>query len=111
MIDLALYQYMLIGIVFIWSGIVRSGLGFGGAVLALPFLLLIDNQPLVYLPIIAVHLLIFSSLTVYQNNRKAKRSQTESTVAWRFLGKTLVIMLIPKLIGVFGLITLPNHIT
>jgi uncharacterized membrane protein YfcA len=104
------YQYILIGIVFIWSGIVRSGLGFGGAVLALPFLLLIDNQPLVYLPIIAVHLLIFSSLTVYQNSRRAKSSASEPTVAWGYLWKAFVIMLIPKLAGVFGLITLPAYI-
>ena len=69
MSNLDVYQYVLIGLVFIWSGIVRSGLGFGGAGLALPFLLLIDDRPLVYLPIIAVHLLIFSSLTVYKNHR------------------------------------------
>ena len=50
--DLALYQYMLIGLIFIWSGIVRSGLGFGGAVLSLPFLLLVHNDPLVFLPLI-----------------------------------------------------------
>lgn len=110
MSNLDVYQYVLIGLVFIWSGIVRSGLGFGGAVLALPFLLLIDDQPLVYLPIIAVHLLIFSSLTVYKNHRQARRDNTESTVAWAFLGKALLIMLVPKIIGVFGLITLPNKI-
>ncbi|MGH1485830.1 MAG: TSUP family transporter [Cellvibrionaceae bacterium] len=110
MSGLEIYQYVLIGIVFIWSGIVRSGLGFGGAVLALPFLLLIDNQPLVYLPIIAVHLLIFSSLTVYTNNRRAKSESSESTVAWTYLWKAFLIMLIPKLIGVFGLITLPAYI-
>jgi len=73
MSDLEWYQYGLIGLLFVWSGIVRSGFGFGGAVFALPFLLLIDNQPLVFLPIIAVHLLVFSSLTVYQNQKKKKR--------------------------------------
>ncbi len=70
MVDLEVYQYLLIALLFVWSGIVRSGFGFGGAVFALPFLLLIDNQPLVFLPIIAVHLLFFSLLTVYQNQRK-----------------------------------------
>jgi uncharacterized membrane protein YfcA len=104
------YQYLLIGVVFIWSGIVRSGLGFGGAVLALPFLLLIDDQPLVYLPIIAVHLLVFSSLTVYQNNRRVRSASAESTVAWRYLGKALAIMIVPKLVGVFGLINFPSQI-
>ncbi|MBT6780618.1 MAG: sulfite exporter TauE/SafE family protein, partial [Porticoccaceae bacterium] len=29
--EFELYQYILIAIVFIWSGFVRSGLGFGGA--------------------------------------------------------------------------------
>ena len=107
MADLAIYQYILIGLIFVWSGIVRSGLGFGGAVLALPFLLLVDNQPLVYLPIIALHLLIFSSLTVYSNQRKARHGEKEATVAWLFLSKALLVMFIPKLVGVFGLITLP----
>ena len=46
MSDLALYQYVLIGLIFIWSGFVRSGLGFGGAVLSLPFLLLVLDDPL-----------------------------------------------------------------
>ena len=92
----------------------RSGLGFGGAVLSLPFLLLVDNQPQVYLPIIAVHLLFFSSLTVYLNNRKSlKQSDTAasstplSTVDWSYLKYAFSIMIIPKLIGVLGLITLP----
>ena len=108
--NLEVYQIILICLVFVWSGIVRSGLGFGGAVLALPFLLLIDDQPLVFLPIIAVHLLIFSSLTVYQNQRQALKGIAEPTVAWPFLGKALLVMLIPKLIGVFGLITLPSNV-
>jgi uncharacterized membrane protein YfcA len=112
MIGLEWYEYALIGLLFIWSGIVRSGFGFGGAVFALPFLLLIDNQPLVYLPIIAVHLLIFSSLTVYQNHKKKVRSEvdadepTRSGVDWPYLKKALGIMIVPKMIGVFGLLTL-----
>jgi hypothetical protein len=91
----------------VWGGFVRSGLGFGGAVLTLPFLLLILNKPLVFLPLIAVHLLIFSSLTVYQNHR---RDRSTSTVNWHFVGHALLIMAIPKAIGVFGLITLPADI-
>lgn len=122
MAELAVYQYVLIALIFIWSGFVRSGLGFGGAVMSLPFLLLIDNQPLVYLPIIAVHLLFFSSLTVWQNWRKHKQDAIQSseaaissnavasssgTVDWKYLKKALGIMIVPKLIGVFGLLTLP----
>lgn len=114
MADLSFYQYVLIALIFAWSGFVRSGLGFGGAVMSLPFLLLIDNQPLVYLPIIAVHLLFFSALTVGQNWRKHKREalagvaqQSGGTVDWRYLKKALAIMIVPKMIGVLGLLTLP----
>lgn len=114
MTDLHLYQYGLIALVFIWSGFVRSGLGFGGAVLSLPFLLLIDNQPLVYLPLIAVHLLFFSALTVWQNQRKYRLEQLKdevlpknTTVDWAYLKKALSIMILPKLIGVLGLLTMP----
>ena len=85
----------------------RSGLGFGGAVLTLPFLLLVLNQPLVFLPIIAVHLLIFSSLAVYQSHRS---DHSATTVNWPFLKRALLIMAIPKAIGVFGVITLPASI-
>jgi hypothetical protein len=111
MSELLPYQYLLIGLVFIWSGFVRSGLGFGGAVLSLPFLLLIDNQPLVYLPLIAAHLLFFSGLTFLVQFRKNLRHKTtESTVDWPYLKYAMLIMIVPKLIGVFGLITLPNQL-
>lgn len=117
MADLLWYQYALIGLVFVWSGFVRSGLGFGGAVLSLPFLLLIHNAPLVYLPIIAGHLLFFSSLMGAQRWMQRPRpgarplpgdeSPPQSTVDWRYLRKAMSIIIIPKLIGVFGLLTLP----
>ncbi|MCZ6829994.1 MAG: sulfite exporter TauE/SafE family protein [Gammaproteobacteria bacterium] len=112
MSELLPYQYVLIGLLFIWGGFVRSGVGFGGAVLALPFLLLIRDQPLVFLPIIAIHLLLFSSLTVVQNHRKAVRAGVAEggTVDWAFLRYALLIMAIPKLIGVFGVITLPGEL-
>jgi uncharacterized membrane protein YfcA len=116
MSDLSIVQYALIALAFVWSGFVRSGLGFGGAVLSLPFLLLIHDEPLVFLPIIAVHLLIFSSMTIWMNNRKTAtadgtaESPRESTVDWQYLWKILAIMIVPKLIGVFGLITMPGHV-
>lgn len=115
MSELALYQYVLIGLIFVWSGFVRSGLGFGGAVLSLPFLLLVLDEPLVFLPIIAVHLLVFSSLTIWMNNRKSSRTDDEGgtsagTVDWNYLWRILAIMIVPKLIGVFGLITLPSDV-
>ncbi|HKK54706.1 TSUP family transporter [Marinobacter sp.] len=115
MSDLALYQYCLIGLIFVWSGFVRSGLGFGGAVLSLPFLLLVLDEPLVFLPVIAVHLLVFSSLTIWMNNRSSSRTDDQGralagTVEWNYLWRILAIMIVPKLIGVFGLITLPSDI-
>jgi uncharacterized membrane protein YfcA len=135
----------LIALIFIWSGFERSGLGFGGAVLSLPFLLLVKDAPLVFLPIIAVHLLVFSSLTIWMNNRRSRRkshhdtghksgqtltgpgpdatvtapesalenkveSKVESTVDWPYLWRMLRIMIVPKLIGVFGLFTLPANV-
>lgn len=112
MADLSLFQYVLIGLIFIWSGFVRSGLGFGGAVLSLPFLLLVVNDPLIFLPLIAVHLLVFSSLTIVLNNRGAKAASRPEggTVDWPYLWRILGIMIVPKLIGVFGLLTLPANI-
>ena len=65
-----------------------------------------------FLPIIAVHLLVFSSLTIWMNNRKTGQAQDGQggTVDWRYLGRLLAILIVPKLIGVFGLITLPGDI-
>lgn len=111
MAELTAIQLLLIGIIFIWSGFVRSGLGFGGSVLSLPFMLLVDDRPLVYLPIICIHLLVFAGLTVYQNQRRLRRHpEQRSSVDWHFLRRAMVVMIIPKLIGVFGLITLPSTV-
>ena len=118
MAELQLYQYVLIALIFVWSGFVRSGLGFGGAVMSLPFLLLVDNRPLVYLPIIAVHLLFFSSITVWQNYKKHRLENSNGvttnaetgTIDWAYLKKSLKVMIIPKLIGVAGLLTIPASI-
>lgn len=112
MTDLPLIQYVLIGCVFIWSGFVRSGLGFGGAVLALPFLLLIVNDPVVFLPLIAVHLLFFSSLIMWQSHQKQRenRDPAATSINWGYLRSALKIMIIPKLAGVIGLLTLPAQL-
>src|SRR5690606_7101399 len=94
-------------------------LGFGGAVLALPFLLLIVDDPLIFLPLIAVHLMIFSSWIAWRGHR-AKRGDRvgdsagtvsgESNIDWNYLLFSMKIMIIPKIIGVFGLLTLPPRI-
>ncbi|HBP41456.1 MAG: TSUP family transporter [Vreelandella alkaliphila] len=115
MTDLLWYQYLLIGLIFAWSGFVRTSLGFGGAVLALPFLLLVVNEPLVFLPIVAIHLLIFSSWIAWSGHRQVQKvgvggTSPESNIDWGYLTKALKIMIVPKLIGVVGLLTLPSQI-
>ncbi|MFT7559644.1 MAG: putative membrane protein YfcA [Flavobacteriales bacterium] len=110
-LDLAGWQLGAIAAIFAWSGFVRSGLGFGGALLSIPFILLIDNRPLIYLPIIAVQLLVFATLTFVQEHQTRTHAlQISTAVDWKFLKRALAIMIVPKLIGVFGLITLPSYI-
>ncbi|MEM8564623.1 MAG: TSUP family transporter [Pseudomonadota bacterium] len=111
--NLDTWQLVCIGILFVWSGFVRSGLGFGGAVLTLPFLLMVDNAPLVFLPIIAIHLMFFSFITVLQSHRKMRaydHAESKSTINLPFLRYAFALMIIPKLIGVAGVITLPADI-
>lgn len=120
MLDLLWYQYGLIALIFVWSGFVRSGLGFGGAVFSLPFLLWINNDPLIWLPLISIHLLFFSALTVIQNHRKSVRNTDDltgsvsgtatGTINWPYLRYALAVMIVPKLIGVLGLVTLPTDL-
>lgn len=115
MAELATWQYALIGLIFVWSGFVRTSLGFGGAVLSLPFLLLVLDEPLVFLPIIAVHLMIFSSWIAWRGHRQlvvdnGGQRPAESNIDWGYLLKAMKIMIIPKLIGVIGLLTLPGSI-
>lgn len=108
MSDLFWYQYFLIALIFVWSGFVRSGLGFGGAVLALPFLLLVVNDALIFLPLIAAHLMVFSLLITWRGRRTS--TEAPSTIDWPYLGYAMKIMIVPKLIGVLGLLTLPPRV-
>ena len=96
MIDLSWLQLGIIAIIFVWSGFVRSGLGFGGALFTLPFLLLIHNDPLFFLPIISLHLLFFAGLTVIQSERGTKDANSTS-VNWQFVRYSLLVMIVPKL--------------
>jgi len=73
--SLTLSQLILVLLIFVWSGFVRTGLGFCGAKIALSMLLLVDNRSLAALPIITVHLLIFSTVRVLQNNRACVTSR------------------------------------
>jgi hypothetical protein len=93
-------QIALTLLVFIWSGFVRSGLGFGGAALGLPLMLFINDQPLFWLPVIGTHLLLFSALTL--------RTRINN-VDWIYLKKSAVLIVPAALVGVFGLITLPKQ--
>ncbi len=107
-----IYQIVLIAAVFIWSGFVRSGLGFGGALFTIPFLLLIHNDPLYFLPIISLHLLFFAALTLMQSRRNEARMSRSADVDaprvnWPFVRFALAIMILPKIAGVIGLIVLP----
>ena len=112
-LDFQWYQYALIVIVFIWSGFVRAGFGFGGALFTIPFLLLIHNDPLFFLPIISIHLLFFAALTLflsYRSNRGENSETAQEAINWRFVRYALLIMLIPKLAGVVGLLILPSNL-
>lgn len=91
------WQLAAIGVCFVWSGFVRSGLGFGGAALTLPLLLMINNDPLVFLPAICWQLLLFSVLTV---------ATRLANVNWRFLTRLSLLLCIPFAAGVFGLLNL-----
>ena len=93
------HQLALAMLVFVWSGFVRTSLGFGGAALGLPLMMLIDDSPLFWLPVIGAHLLAFTSITLV--NRLGQ-------VDWVYLKKSLVYILPAKLAGVLGLLNLPN---
>ena len=95
-----LIQILLIGLIFVWTGFVRTGLGFGGAALGLPLMLFIDSQPLLWLPIIGSHLLFFSGLTL--------RTRLNN-VDWAYLRRSSLYIIPAALVGVFGLLNLPNR--
>lgn len=93
-------QLLWLVLIFVWSGFVRSGLGFGGAALGLPLMLFLLDEPLYWLPIIGTHLLFFSALTL--------RTRMDD-VDWGYLRSSSIFVIPAALIGVFGLITLPNQ--
>lgn len=95
-----LTQTALIALIFVWTGFVRTGLGFGGAALGLPLMLFIDDRPLFWLPIIGAHLLFFSGLTL--------RTRLNN-VDWAYLRRSSVFIIPAALVGVLGLINLPNR--
>jgi uncharacterized protein len=96
--DFTLYQTLSVALVFLWTGFVRTGLGFGGAALGLPLMLFVHNNPLLWLPIISVHLLFFSGLTLFNRLHN---------VDWLYLRRSSIYIIPPAIIGVFGLVNLP----
>jgi len=92
---------VLVGLIFLWTGFVRTGLGFGGAAIGLPLMLLIGGSPVYWLPIIGIHLLFFSSLTLFKSIKR---------VDWRYLKQSLLWIIPPTLVGVAGLLSLPDQV-
>lgn len=116
MTELSVIQLAAIALIFAWSGFVRSGIGFGGALFTLPFLLLVLDDPLVFLPIISIHLLFFASTTVISDHLRNSSSNSndkyiKTEVNWWFVRYSMAIMIIPKLAGVIGLLVLPPELT
>ena len=91
-------ELVIFSCIFIWIGFVRTGLGFGGAVLGLPLLMLVGGSPIDWLPIIGIHLIFFSGIAL---------AKSLKTVDWGYLKKSLPWILPAKIIGVIGLISLP----
>ena len=99
--DIWSYQQLIyIVLIFVWTGFVRTGLGFGGAALGLPLLLLIGASPIYWLPIIATHLLFFTSITFKKNHKN---------IDTKFLKINLWWIVPPALLGVFGLISFSKN--
>jgi len=99
LLNFSTQELILTALVFVWTGFVRSGLGFGGAALGLPLMLFIYDQPLYWLPMIGVHLLFFSGLTL---GTRIKEIDTT------YLKKSILIIVPFTIAGVFGLIQLPT---
>lgn len=98
---LAPWQLAALALAFLWSGFVRSGLGFGGAALTLPLLLLVVDDPLLFLPTIGCQLLVFSTLTI---------ATRLGNVDWRFLRGLALALALPVAAGLVGLLSLSGAV-
>jgi uncharacterized protein len=97
--DFTTTQILLTALIFVWTGFVRTGLGFGGAALGLPILLFINPDPLLWLPMIGAHLLFFSGITL--------RTRLHN-VDWSYLWRTARLIIPAAIVGVLGLLNLPT---
>lgn len=98
--DLTPIVVIVLLISFWWSGFVRAGLGFGGAGLMYPIAFLVVDSVIFIVPIVGVHLLIFTGITLAKGGYKK--------VDWPTVGKLLLVCLPAKIIGVFGLLQMPD---
>ena len=87
-------------IAFWWSAFVRAGLGFGGAGLMYPIAFLVVDSVLFIVPIVGMHLLFFSGITLAKGGYKK--------VDWSVATKLILIILPAKLVGVFGLLQMSD---
>ena len=101
MTDLSVVQMGMLLVVFIWSGFVRAGLGFGGTALALPFALVVVESAQVVVPLLLVQLFVFSVVNTWRRF---------DNIDWRYVGYLTAVLVLPVLAGVFTLINLPNHL-
>lgn len=99
--ELTIYSITILAIAFFWSGFARAGLGFGGAGLMYPVALLAVDSILFLVPIICVQLLFFSSITLAKDWKK---------IDWQNLIHMAKYIAIPFIIGIFGLIELPDFL-
>ena len=98
LLDFTIEKILTVCLLFVWTGFVRTGLGFGGAALGLPLMLFVKPDLLLWLPMIGTHLLFFSGFTL----RKRLHN-----VDWAYLCYSLWFIIPPALIGIFGLVSFP----
>lgn len=98
--EFTFFSVVILLIAFWWSGFVRAGLGFGGAGLMYPIAFLVVDSVLFIVPIVGIHLLIFTSYTLIKGGYKK--------VDWRTTFKILAIILPTKIIGILGLLQMPD---
>ena len=98
--DFSLLNIIILMIAFWWSGFVRAGIGFGGAGLMYPIAFLAVDSVLFLVPIIAIQLMVLSSITLYKGGYQH--------IDWKFVLSVFAIILPTALIGIFGLIKLPE---
>jgi len=99
--DFTPYVILVLAISFWWSGLVRAGLGFGGAGLMYPVALLAVDSIVFLVPIICVQLMIFSSVTLAREYRK---------IDWHVLTILLAAILPTFMLGVLGLVSFPEWV-